>query len=176
MARTLKDAQDEIYKTHYLCKCERCNGDAVVEVGDFDNFYGIPEHGNDERAWKCPVCGHVTIIKNDELWKHYCNYYGEEMEIGRNMNNKSFNLLTELNAVRALLECDGAEMSVNYTNSEKCKKLQNEVDLLSAKEVEILNELRREILYKEEVKSDEKPKIAKKEVVIRSRSNGRKKG
>ena len=90
------------------------------------------------------------------------------------MNNKLFDLLTELNAVRALLECDGAEISVNYANSEKCKKLQKEVDLLSTKEVEILNELRCEILYKEEVKSDKKPKIAKKEVVVRS--NGRKKG
>lgn len=77
MVRTLKDAQDERYKTHYLCKCERCNADAVVEAGDFDNFYGIPEHGNDERAWRCPVCGHVTIINNNELWKHHCDYYGD---------------------------------------------------------------------------------------------------
>ena len=92
------------------------------------------------------------------------------------MNDKLFKLLNQLNAVRVLLECDGAEMSVNYANTEKCKALQKEVDLLSTKEVEILNELRREILYKEEVKSDEKPKIAKKEVVVRSRSNGRKKG
>lgn len=70
------------------------------------------------------------------------------MKIGRNMENKLFNLLIELNAVRILLECDGAEISVNYTNSEKCKKLQKEVDLLSTKKVEILNELKHEILYK----------------------------
>ena len=90
------------------------------------------------------------------------------------MNNKLFGLLNQLQAVRVLLECDGAEMSVNYANSEKCKTLQKEVDLLSAKEVEILNELRHEILYKEEPKTKNKPKIAKKEIVIRS--NGRKKG
>jgi hypothetical protein len=89
------------------------------------------------------------------------------------MDDKLFKLLNQLNAVRVLLECDGAQMSVNYVNSEKCKALQKEVDLLSTKEVEILNELRHEILYNEEVKSDKKPKIAKKEVVVRS--NGRKK-
>ena len=90
------------------------------------------------------------------------------------MNDKLFKLLNQLNAVRVLLECDGAQMSVNYANSEKCKALQKEVDLLSTKEVEILNELRHEILYKEESKTNKKSKIAKKEVVIRS--NGRKEG
>ena len=94
------------------------------------------------------------------------------------MNDKLFKLINQLNAVRVLLECDGAEISVNYANSEKCKTLQKEVDLLSTKEVEILNELRDEILHKDTGKEpkekEKKPKIAKKEVVVRS--NGRKKG
>ena len=92
------------------------------------------------------------------------------------MNDKLFNLLNQLKAVQVLLECDGNEMMI-CEDHEKIKHLQEEVDALSSKEVKILNELRDEILHKdtgEEPKEKEKkPKIAKKEVVIRS--NGRKK-
>lgn len=78
MAKTLKEAQNERYKTHYLCKCEYCGGDVVVENGDFDNFYGIPEHKDYEKAWRCPVCGHVNIENsNKDIWKKRCDCYGD---------------------------------------------------------------------------------------------------
>lgn len=92
----------------------------------------------------------------------------------RNMNDKLFDLLNQLKAVQILLECDGNEMMI-CEDHEKIKHLQEEVDVLSSKEVKILDELRHELLHKEEPKEKEtKPKIAKKKVVVRS--NGRKKG
>jgi hypothetical protein len=89
------------------------------------------------------------------------------------MDDKLFNLLNQLKAVQILLECDGNEMMV-CEDHEKIKYLQEEVDALSSKEVNILDELRHELLHKEEPKDKEtKPKITKKEIVVRS--NGRKK-
>jgi hypothetical protein len=91
------------------------------------------------------------------------------------MNNKLFDLLNQLEAIQILIEADGNEMSIICSeNYQKTKELQKEVDALSSKKVDILKELRQEILYKKEQELIEKPKIAKKEVVVRS--NGRKKG
>lgn len=90
------------------------------------------------------------------------------------MNNKLFDLLNQLNAIQILLERDGNEMNVCFDNDEKVKLIQKEVDALSAKEVEVLKALRKELLCKEEPKEKEsKPKNPKREIVIRS--NARKK-
>ena len=90
------------------------------------------------------------------------------------MDDKLFNLLNQLKAVQILLECDGNEMMI-CEDHEKIKHLQEEVDALSSTEVKILDDLRDEILHKDTGKEpkEKKPKIAKKEIVVRS--NGRKK-
>ena len=41
------------------------------------------------------------------------------MKIGKNMENKLFNLLCQLEAVHKILEHDGNELTVCYSNSEK---------------------------------------------------------
>ena len=96
------------------------------------------------------------------------------MIVGNTMNVKLFNLLLQLKAVKTLLEYDGNGMGLSYGNPEKLKQIQEEVGELSQKETELLNELRHEILSKEEPNSEKKPKITKKDAVIRK--NGRKKG
>ena len=77
MIKTLKAAREEYFIVHYLCKCQHCNEDCVVPQNDFDNFFGIPEHAEHERTWKCPVCGHINIENRDkDLWKQRCEIDG----------------------------------------------------------------------------------------------------
>ena len=74
--KTLKQAQAYHKQTHYRVICDRCCTACIADEEDFDSFYGVPEHADDERAWKCPVCGHITIEKNQGLLYGVCDEIG----------------------------------------------------------------------------------------------------
>lgn len=78
------------------------------------------------------------------------------------MENKLFNLLCQLEAVHKILEHDGNELTVCYSNSEKSKKIQEEVNVLAVKEVELYNAIRNELFTPKKVENEPK-KIIKKE-------------
>lgn len=80
------------------------------------------------------------------------------------MENKLFNLLCQLEAVHKLLKHDGDDLSLCYSNSDKAKKIQEEVNILAVKEVELYNAIRNELFApkSENVKKEPK-KIIKKE-------------
>jgi DNA-directed RNA polymerase subunit RPC12/RpoP len=74
--KTLKEAQAYHKQVHYRVICEHCHTECVADEEDFDGFFGIPEHAEDERAWRCPICGHVTIVKNQGLLYCVCDEIG----------------------------------------------------------------------------------------------------
>lgn len=96
--RTKKQALEELtFNIYYLCKCEHCGEEIIVEKDEFDNFYGVPEHKDDERTWKCCNCGHVNTEKSMDLWSKHCNEYGK--------NNITFELDdVETERARAFIE------------------------------------------------------------------------
>lgn len=74
--KTLEQAQAYRDKVRYRVICEHCHTVCIADEEDFDSFYGAPEHADNERAWKCPVCGHVTVEKNQGLLYSVCDAFG----------------------------------------------------------------------------------------------------
>ena len=74
--KTLEQAQAYHKQVHYRVICDHCHAECIADEEDFDNFFGIPEHADDERAWRCPICGHVTIEKNQGLLYCACDETG----------------------------------------------------------------------------------------------------
>ena len=74
--KTLEEAQAYHKQVHYRVICRHCHTTCVADEGDFDSFFGIPEHADDERAWMCPVCGYVTIEKKQSLLYGVCDETG----------------------------------------------------------------------------------------------------
>ena len=78
------------------------------------------------------------------------------------MKNKLFNLLCQLEAVHKLLKHDGDILTLCYNNSDKTNKIQEEVDVLTVKEVELYNAIRNELFTPKKIEEEPK-KIIKKE-------------
>lgn len=77
--RTLKQVQAYHEQIHYRVTCKRCHVICIADEEDFDSFFGIPEHTEDERAWKCPICGHVSVDKKKDLSYSVCDETGKLM-------------------------------------------------------------------------------------------------
>ena len=79
MARTLLEAQNDRLKSYYRLTCKYCGEQIVVCQDDLDNFYGIPPHDDNQRAWRCPVCGHVEVLDIQEYKNNHCNIFGNKL-------------------------------------------------------------------------------------------------
>lgn len=74
--KTLEQAQAYRDKVRYRVICEHCHTTCIADEEDFDNFYGAPEHADDERVWKCPICGHISMEKKAGLLYGICDAFG----------------------------------------------------------------------------------------------------
>ena len=74
--KTLEQAQAYHKQVHYRVICDRCHTECIADEKDFDSFFGVPEHTEDEIAWKCPVCGHVNIENIKNILRHLCDEKG----------------------------------------------------------------------------------------------------
>ena len=77
--KTLKDAQEYHKQIHSRVTCEHCHTECVADEDDFDNFFGVPKHAEDERTWLCPICAHVNIEKNQGLLYAVCDEAGNSL-------------------------------------------------------------------------------------------------
>jgi hypothetical protein len=82
--------------------------------------------------------------------------------IGKKMENKLFNLLCQLETVHKLLEHDASDLTL-CGGREKIQKIQEEIDVLSVKEVELYNAMRKELFAAPQKVETEKKPINKKE-------------
>ena len=80
------------------------------------------------------------------------------------MENRLFNLLCELEAVQKLLSRDGSTL-MTIEDRDKIRKIQEEVDILTLKETELYNSLRKELFEAKQKNEEPKPKIIKKQGV-----------
>ena len=77
------------------------------------------------------------------------------------MENKLFNLLCQLEVVHKLLEHDASDLTL-CVDREKIQKIQEEIDVLSVKEVELYNTMRKELFAAPKKVETEKKPISKK--------------
>lgn len=70
--KTKEQAFQDSYSTYYLCRCEYCGKEYVISQEEMNgDFFGKPECGPSESAWKCPNCGHVNKMQNKDLCPCY---------------------------------------------------------------------------------------------------------
>ena len=74
--KTLEQAQEHNKQVHYRVTCEYCHTTCVADEDDFDNFFGVPKHSDNERTWKCPVCGTANIEQKSDLLRGVCDEFG----------------------------------------------------------------------------------------------------
>ena len=74
--------------------------------------------------------------------------------------NRLFNLLCELEAVQKLLSRDGSTL-MTIDDRDKIRKIQEEVDILTLKETELYNSLRKELFETKNTVKKEKRIIKK---------------
>lgn len=77
--KTLEQAQEYHKQVHYRVICEHCQTTCIADEEDFDNFFGVPKHADDERAWKCPVCGAANIEQQQGLIYAVCDEVGNSL-------------------------------------------------------------------------------------------------
>ena len=77
--KTLEQARKYHKQVHYLVTCEHCQTTCIADDVDFDNFFGVPEHADNERVWKCPVCGNANIEQQRSLLYGVCDEIGNSI-------------------------------------------------------------------------------------------------
>ena len=82
--------------------------------------------------------------------------------IGKKMENKLFNLLCQLEVVHKLLEHDASDLTL-CDDREKIQKIHEEIDVLSVKEVELYNTMRKELFAAPKKGKDRKETDKRKE-------------